>query len=112
MLGMLENKQKSHWQDLVKPLVYAYNCTHNEVTVFTPYELMFGHRPRLPVDLAFRLPLKGDQQKCHSQYVQNLRSHLEESYKLASQNAQKVEERNKPQFDKKVSQISNLEIGY
>uniref|UniRef100_A0AAY4BA88 Gypsy retrotransposon integrase-like protein 1 n=1 Tax=Denticeps clupeoides TaxID=299321 RepID=A0AAY4BA88_9TELE len=101
MLGTLENKQKSHWRDYVKPLVHAYNYTRNDVTGFTPYELMFGRRPRLPVDLAFGLPLKRNQNKYHSQYVHNLKYRLEESYKLASKNAQKIAEKNKTRFDKK-----------
>lgn len=110
MLGTLENKQKSYWKGFVKPLVHAYNCTRNEVTGFTPYELMFGRKPRLPVDLAYGLPLKRNQQKSHLQYVQNLRSRLEESYQPASRNAQKVAERNKTRFDRKVT-TSGLEIG-
>lgn len=69
MLGTLENKNKSHWRDFVKPLVHAYNCTKNDVTGFTPYELMFGRQPRLPVDLAFGLPVREEQRKSHSQYV-------------------------------------------
>lgn len=76
MLGTLENKQKSKWQEFVKPLVHAYNCTRIEVTGFTPYELMFGRVPRLPVDLAFGLPVRRDQPKSHTQYVQDLKSRL------------------------------------
>lgn len=110
MLGTLENQDKSHWRDFVKPLVHAYNCTRNEVTGFTPYELMFGRQPRLPVDLAFGLPVREGKHKSHSQYVQNLKSHLEESYKIATRSAAKVAERNKTRFDKRVSP-SALDIG-
>ncbi|KAJ8011860.1 hypothetical protein DPEC_G00062670 [Dallia pectoralis] len=85
MLGTLENQDKSHWKDFVKPLVHAYNCTRSEVTGFTPYELMFGRQPRLPVDLAFGLPVKEGQQKSHSQYVKHHkippRGELQNSYK-------------------------------
>ncbi|XP_061590121.1 uncharacterized protein LOC133455211 [Cololabis saira] len=109
MLGTLENKQKSKWREFVKPLVHAYNCTRNEVTGFTPYELMFGRSPRLPVDLAFGLPVR-DQPKSHSQYVQDLKSRLQESYQLASRNALKTAERNKVRFDKKVT-TSELDVG-
>ncbi|KAL0186035.1 hypothetical protein M9458_017705, partial [Cirrhinus mrigala] len=42
MLGTLQNQDKSCWRDHVRPLVHAYNCTRNEVTGYTPYELMFG----------------------------------------------------------------------
>ncbi|KAJ7995749.1 hypothetical protein DPEC_G00247820 [Dallia pectoralis] len=110
MLGTLENQDKSHWKDFVKPLVHAYNCTRSDVTGFTPYELMFGRQPRLPVDLAFGLPVKEGQQKSHSQYVKHLKSRLEESYKIATRSAAKVAEKNQTRFDKRVTS-SALDIG-
>lgn len=74
MLGTLETKKKSKWKDYVKPLVHAYNCTRNETTGFSPYELMFGRQPKLPVDLAFGLPLRDKEEISHYQYVKTLRS--------------------------------------
>ncbi|XP_054896085.1 uncharacterized protein LOC129366329 [Poeciliopsis prolifica] len=71
---------------------------------------MFGRQPRLPVDLAFGLPLSRDGFTSHTQYVQKLKSHLEESYKLASRNSAKVMQRNKTRFDRKVT-ASDLDIG-
>lgn len=65
MLGTLENKDKSQWHSFVKPLVHAYNCTKNDVTGYSPYELMYGRKPRLPIDLAFGLPLRDDGYKSH-----------------------------------------------
>lgn len=110
MLGTLETKQKSKWREFVKPLVHAYNCTKNEVTGFTPYELMFGRSPRLPVDLAFGLPIREASLPSHSEYVKNLRSRLEESYKLASENALKSGEKNKSRFDQRITPAC-LEVG-
>lgn len=110
MLGTLDPKQKSHWKEHVMPLVHAYNCTRNDVTGFTPYELMFGRKPRLAVDLAFGLPLNKDQEVTHSQYVESLKKRLEESYKLASKNAQKVADKNKTRVDRKIT-VSELEPG-
>lgn len=75
MLGTLQNQEKSRWRDHVRPLVHAYNCTRNEVTGYTPYELMFGRQPRLPVDLAFKLPVQEGQHSSHSEYVRTTRSH-------------------------------------
>ena len=101
MLGTLENQKKSHRWEYVKPLVHTYNCTKNETTGFTPYELMFGHQPRLPVDLAFGLPVN-HQPGSHLQYVHNLKSQLEDSYRVATENAKKTANRNKVRFDKHV----------
>lgn len=54
---------------------------------------MFGRCPRLPVDLAFGLLVRDTSSTSHSQYIQNLRSRLEESYQLASKNAAKAAEK-------------------
>ncbi len=110
MLGTLQDKDKTHWRDYVKPLTHAYNCTKNDVTGFSPYELMFGRQPRLPVDIAFGLPVKDGNTPSHSQYVKNLKARLEHSYKIAIQNARKVAEKNKKRFDKVIRE-STLEIG-
>ncbi|CAL9686825.1 unnamed protein product [Knipowitschia caucasica] len=110
MLGTLTEQEKAHWKDQVKPLVHAYNCTKNDSTGFSPYELMFGRQPRLPVDLAFGLPLNEDKSNSHLQYVQKLKSHLEDSYKLAMENSHKLMERNKVRFDRHVT-ASELNIG-
>lgn len=110
MLGTLRDKEKTHWRDYVKPLTHAYNCTKNETTGFSPYELMFGRQPRLPVDIAFCLPVKDGSPTSHSQYVRALKARLQESYQIAAKNSQKVAERNKRRFDKTVRE-STLEKG-
>lgn len=110
MLGTLKTSEKQHWRDFVKPLVHAYNCTKHDTTGFTPYELMFGRQPRLPIDLAFNVPLNRHQHKSHSKYVQTLKNHLQESYQLATKNAAKTAERNKIRFDKHVTE-STLDDG-
>ncbi|XP_034093366.1 uncharacterized protein LOC117560559 [Gymnodraco acuticeps] len=110
MLGTLKESAKTHWKDFVKPLVHAYNCTKNDVTGFSPYELMFGRQPRLPIDLAFGLPLTNKQHTSHSQYVQDLKSHLEESYKIATGNAENIMQENKIRFDKHII-AADLSVG-
>lgn len=102
MLGTLEEKDKQHWRDFVKPLVHAYNCTRNDTTGYSPYELMFGRQPTLPVDLILGIDNPNETHQTHSEYVQNLRQRLQESYTLAVENSKKTGERNKLRFDAKV----------
>lgn len=110
MLGTLQNQDKSSWRDHVRSLVHVYNCTRNKVTGFTPYELMSGRQPRLPVDFAFKLPVKEGQYLSHSDFVQNLKLRLKESYKIAMEKAAKVALKKKTRFDKHVI-ASDLESG-
>lgn len=101
MLGTLEEKDKQHWRDFVKPLIHAYNCTRNDTMGYSPYELMFGRQLTLPVDLFLGTNPHAGTQKTHSEYVQNLRQRLHESYALAAESSKKGGERNKLRFDAK-----------
>ena len=51
MLGTLPEKPKSTWREQIPTLIHAYNCTRNNVTDFSPYYLMFGRKPCLPIDI-------------------------------------------------------------
>ncbi len=43
-----------------------------------------------------------ERKRRHSQYVKNLKSHLEESFRIASENSKWMAERNKTWYDKSV----------
>uniref|UniRef100_A0A8C6M880 Gypsy retrotransposon integrase-like protein 1 n=1 Tax=Nothobranchius furzeri TaxID=105023 RepID=A0A8C6M880_NOTFU len=102
MLGTLEERDKYHWRDFVKPLVQAYNCTRNDTTGYSPYELMFGRQPRLPIDIILGIQPEKTSHKTQSEYVENLRQRLQESYSLAAEKSQKMGQKNKTRFDKRV----------
>lgn len=102
MLGTLEDKDKQHWRDFVRPLTHAYNCTKNDTTGYSPYELMFGRQPRLPIDLIFGTQPGKPGPKSYSNYVKTLRQNLSESYALAIEHSKKMGYKNKMRFDKKI----------
>ena len=55
MLGTLPGRRKKDWTPYIGMLVLAYNSTKCDSTGFSPYFLMFGREPRLPVDNMFPL---------------------------------------------------------
>lgn len=101
MLGTLDDKKKSQWSKHVKYLVHAYNCTANDSTSYSPFELMFGRQPRIPIDWYFDLHTDTEV-KSYDKYVRELQTCLESAYKLAGSNSDKSHSRNKKRFDKRV----------
>ena len=49
MLGTLPIHAKKNWQEWVTILTPAYNCTVSSVKGFSPYFLMFGWTPKIPL---------------------------------------------------------------
>ena len=69
MLRTLSEDKKSCWSDHVNKVVHAYNCTRNEATGYLPFYLLFGHSPRLPIDLIFNTSQPSTQVK-HKEFVE------------------------------------------
>ena len=53
MIGKLEEDRKACWLEHLPELLMAYNATRSAVTGYSPYYLLFGRRPRIPVDYLF-----------------------------------------------------------
>lgn len=94
MLGTLEQDQKSDLNTHIGALVHAYNASKHETTGFSPYFLMFGRDPTLPVDLVFRLD-KHDKVTTLSKYIDNLQVRLERAYEAAKTASKNIQNRQK-----------------
>ena len=72
---------------------------------FSLYYLMFGRRPRLPIDLLF--PTSREHNLTHTidEYVETLYRHLRKSVKLAQDSALKEALRQKRLYDHKVGAV-------
>ena len=53
MIGKLDPEKRKKWPTHLGSIIIAYNSTRSLVTGYSPYYLMFGRRPRLPIDLLF-----------------------------------------------------------
>ena len=86
MLRTLPEHQKSRWKDSLNKVIHAYNCTRHEATGFSPYYLLFGRSPRLPIDLIFGI--KPATATDYPAYVREWKTAMKEAYEVAARRSQ------------------------
>ena len=103
MLGTLSEEEKSDWKSYLGCMTHAYNCTKHASTTYSPYYLMFGRHPRLPIDVEFGLPKSnsGDNSS-KSRYLQKLRRRLNYAFQKATKVANQQANKYKSSYDKSI----------
>jgi len=109
MMRTLPELYKANWKDHVHKLVHAYNCTKHETTGFSPFKLLFGRSPRLPVDLIFGLESQQDDES-YPDYVRKWKAAMTEAYSQALKSTSHSAQRAKQHYDKRI-RSSVLEPG-
>ena len=105
MLGKLEGTKRKHWPEYLASVTLAYNATRSQVTGFSPYFLMFGRRPRLPVDLQFPTLRELPEPQGVHDYVNALYGRLREAIKLARDSAAEDAARHKRLYDRRAGTV-------
>ena len=84
MLGTLDTEQKKDWKQYVAPLVHAYNCIKHESTGFSPYLLLFGREPKLPIDVSFGIDKDDSNNQAYTEYVTDLQNRIKETFEVVN----------------------------
>ena len=105
MIGKLDLEKRRKWLAHIESIIIAYNSTRSLVTGYSPYYLMFGGRPWLPIDLLFPTHRTQMLTCTIDEYVASLYDRLQESLAIAQDCAVKEAQRQKRLYDSKVGAV-------
>ena len=108
MIGILDPERRRKWPAHLGSVLIAYNATRSLVMGFSPYYLMFGWRPWLPIDLLFPTCQEHNLTRTIDEYVKMLYKHLQKSVKLAQDSALKEALRQKCLYDRMVGAVEPI----
>ena len=100
MLGKLPPECKSDWKGSIGALVHAYNCIQNSATGFSPYFLMYGRQPCLPIDVTLGLTPNMVALPTSTKYIQKLRKCIVWAHRKVDLFQQKEVQCHKQNYDK------------
>ena len=100
MLAAFCTKHDNDWDLWIDAAVFAYNTSRQESLQTSPYEIVFGRIPRLPLELELGLPLKDP--STQSEYTQSLRKVFQEVREVARQNLEKARKKQRKNNEERI----------
>ena len=83
MIGKLEEDRKACCSEHLPELLLAYNATCSTVTGYSPYYLLFGRKPRIPVNYLFPTLCDSPHQTKMEVSVAAMQKRLKEAFTVA-----------------------------
>ena len=91
----MDPEKRAKWPSHLGPILIACNATRLLITGYSPYFLMFGRRPRLPVDLLFPTVRRDENSRTTDEYVTSLYDKLKSALASVRDTALLEEQRQK-----------------
>ena len=106
MIGKLEEDRKACWSEHLPELLLAYNATRSAVTGYSPYYLLFGRRPRIPVDYLFPTLHDSPHQTKMEVSVAAMQKRLKEAFTVAKHLTSEEVARQCCYYDRKAGAVA------
>ena len=95
-ISKLQDSEQNNWDEYLQAVVFAYNTGIHKTTKFSPYELVYGRLPHLPINLrphqiALSKPID---------YLEQLKKTLRIFHQASHRNIIIQQEINKTTYDK------------
>jgi hypothetical protein len=94
------------WDDWIPYATYVYNITTHRATGYTPFELLFGYKARVPSSLQEQPTPRSN----YDYYVSELKGRMQTAHAVARDRLVERKVRSKRDYDKKTVQLT-LKVG-
>ena len=101
----MDPEKRAKWPSHLGPILIVYNATQLLITGYSPYFLMFGHRPRLPVDLLLPTVRRDENSWTTDEYVTSLYDKLKSALVSARDTALLEAQRQKRLYDRRAGAV-------
>lgn len=113
MLTKFVSKKKDDWDTYLDTCIFAYNTSEHHSTSFTPFELMFGRKAYLPVEIDSNIftpeqLLEKWQQSGSTLDVNILEVNHQKFIKQAKVNIDEAQKKQKHYYDFKACKFKHL----
>ena len=103
-LSMYVSTHQKDWDKHLPLVLFAYRVSPNATTGESPFYLLYGREPRLPLDVTLLLP-DSNVSSSVAELRARIVSNLEESQKIIESNTQLAQQRMKLQYDKHTAPV-------
>ena len=105
MIAKMDPDKRAKWPSHLGPILIAYNATRSLITGYLPYFLMFGRRPRLPVNLLFPTVRPNENSRTTDEDLSSLYNKLKSALASARDAAILEAQRQKRIYDRKAGAV-------
>ena len=110
--------KREEWDEYLDTCVYAYNTSVQESTHFSPFEVMFGRKPTMPIDIDMATnPPEDRLQNCieagelSASQVEAMASQRQEVLQQVKANIKQAQEKQKEYYDRKHANPAAYKVG-
>ena len=119
MLVKYTTDKRDEWDDYLDTCVYAYNTSVQESTRFSPFEVMFGRKPTMPIDIDMATNTPEDQlqkyleaKELSQSQVEEMASQRQQLLQQVKANIKQAQDKQKEYYDRKHANPAAYKSGY
>ena len=98
-LSMYVSKNQKDWDDFIPLVLFAHRTSVLEVIGDSPFYVLYGREPRLPVDVKYLPPVADDVTTSVFEHRKRIVEKLELAQNLARENLQRAQQKMKDYYD-------------